>query len=86
MTVDTRPPETPGRSLRDQGWLTSVETAEVLGTNRKYVDQLGARGALAIHYIGPVRFYRKEDVEAYRDSHPRLGSKLGGKPTDDTDG
>lgn len=83
MTTDTRPPEAPGRSLRDQGWLTSVETAEELGTNRKYVDQLGHRGSLTIHYIGPVRFYRLEEVQAYHRSHPRLGSKIEREPTDD---
>jgi excisionase family DNA binding protein len=66
--------------LSDTGFVTTREAAEILGTSVTYVWQLTKKGWLKPYKIGTgssmrLSLYRKSDVEAYRDTHPRLGTR-----------
>lgn len=62
-------------SFDSSEWLTHKQAAEMLGSGPGYPRRLANLGLLARQYWGHVPVYRRADVEAYKRSHPRLGTQ-----------
>jgi hypothetical protein len=56
------------------GWITSRQAARLMGVSIRYLYRI--REYLPPHHIGRALLYRKEDVEAYIASHPRLAKAI----------
>jgi len=68
-------------TVNGQGWLTTTQVATLLGVPLTYVRELthrkGTRPPLLRSYkIGHALLIRREDAEAYRATHPRLGKTI----------
>lgn len=64
--------------LSESGFVTVKEAAEILGTSVAYVWQLTKRRFLRAYKLGrgkSMSLYRRSDIEAYRDTHPLLGTR-----------
>jgi excisionase family DNA binding protein len=59
------------------GWISTAQAAEILGCTPRYVNRLVQFGVLSApaKLYGWLLMFKKEDIEAYRDSHPRLGTQ-----------
>ncbi len=65
--------------LTESGLLTAQQAAEVLGTNLRYVRRLTYINHLHVFKLAGrygQSYYKRSEVEAYRDSHPNLGCHL----------
>jgi hypothetical protein len=62
-------------SRREAGWMTSREVADFLGVSMQYVERLHGMRLLKSEKLAGRRMYRRGEIEAYRDSHPRLGER-----------
>jgi excisionase family DNA binding protein len=62
----SRPPDDP------HTWLSSAETAQVLGISRRRVDQLAKRESLPFVQAGRRRWFRQDHIELV--SHARRAS------------
>lgn len=63
----------------ESGLVTTEQAAEILGTSVTYVRRLRYLGKIVPFKLAGTNrntmvFYRKTDIEAYRDRHPGLGS------------
>lgn len=62
------------RIIRVPGWLTTKEAAKYLGVSDTYVRLLLCYGYLpAPAKLGTSLLHKLEDIEAYKDAHPRVG-------------
>lgn len=64
-----------GAAIADSGLISTKETAELLMTTVGYVTYLRRSGTLKAYRIGRDNYYLREEVEAFRVQHPRLGSR-----------
>lgn len=69
--------------LSEAGLVTTEQAAVILGTSIAYVRRLRHMGHLRPFNLagfsqrrggGRPVFYRKSDIEQYRDTHPKLGT------------
>lgn len=61
--------------LRRAGWITGQEAAELLRVRVGYVAYLTWLGKLTPQVVGRSRWYRRLDIDAYKRSHPRVGTR-----------
>lgn len=67
--------------LNAQGWMTTAQAAILLGVPRVYIGELvrsrkGRPPRLTAHRIGRHLLLRRDEVEAYKAQHPRLGRTI----------
>lgn len=62
--------------LARNGLMTTFHAAEFLGCSPTYIRKLKSKGELHPHVEhGFPLLYRRDELEAYRDKHPYLGTR-----------
>lgn len=64
--------------LSESGLITAQQAADLLGTTVSYIRRLTYTNVLHVFkFTGRfgLSYYRRAEVEAYRDSHPFLGNR-----------
>ena len=67
--------------MADRGFLTSYQACVLLGVSRSYLERLVQMGKFSIIAFGGsrhgrTRYYRREELERYKEEHPNLGKSV----------